>query len=538
VVKSSVTRFKPVLPYLLLACLVFGQVALFASRAVYLDEPIFLRLANSVESNWRFPSDIPGIFFGMPVDNFAAHTHPPAGEYFLFFIATLLGSFQEVPHRLVYAVFPIIAILSFYCIAKRLTLQPLLIAVILAASPSFVVIAPTLMMDVTQLAFLLLGVACYMQHLEGRKYKLALSSMAFVMAAGTGYTALIPIGCLFLVALLSRRPLKELLAVATAPIVLAVWLVFMTIHFHQFPLTMTVGVLASHRSMVHNVAAVASFIGGVALFPLSVAHVTKSLDRKWFVISAVLLATAFSLADYGVLHRVAYIVFAAAGLLLLMRFAAEGLKIVRDGCCIGEAVFLLWCPFVLAFFVLVAEMINARYILLALPALFLIVFRRTSAKRLALAIVPTIVVSLTVATGDVMFVGSYREFVRATIRPLQQHSRIWSGAESGLRFYLEQEGIESLSNVDSRPQARDLVIRPARLFRYRLAEPVEGGLSVLRTYELHSRFPVRTFNPDSGVGFHDSRVGLLPYTFSLEPFDRIEVAQMRSELTPPATSIQ
>jgi len=37
----------------------------FSSRAVYLDEHIFLNLARSAQTNWLFPQDTPGLFFGI-----------------------------------------------------------------------------------------------------------------------------------------------------------------------------------------------------------------------------------------------------------------------------------------------------------------------------------------------------------------------------------------------------------------------------------------------------------------------------------------
>jgi hypothetical protein len=66
--------------YLLLAAIVLVCVIPFSSRAIYLDEHIFLQIARSAQTNWMFPQDTPEIF-RIVVPNFAAHTHPPVGEY-------------------------------------------------------------------------------------------------------------------------------------------------------------------------------------------------------------------------------------------------------------------------------------------------------------------------------------------------------------------------------------------------------------------------------------------------------------------------
>ena len=103
--------------YLLLAAIVLVCVVPFSSRAVYLDEHIYLLLARSAHTNWMFPQDTPELFFGIRYPNFAPHTHPPVGEYFLALLYSLLGRFREVPFRLAFSVFPIAAVLGFGGIA-------------------------------------------------------------------------------------------------------------------------------------------------------------------------------------------------------------------------------------------------------------------------------------------------------------------------------------------------------------------------------------------------------------------------------------
>ena len=148
-------------PYLVLAFVVLIAVAPFASRAVFMDEHLFLHLAESARTNPLFPSDTPGIFFGTETPNFAGHTHPPVGEYFLAGLYGVFGEFHEVPFRLMFSIFAIAAVLSFYVLARMFTAEPLLVAMLLAVSPAFFVMAPTLMMDIPMLAFLLAGFAFY-----------------------------------------------------------------------------------------------------------------------------------------------------------------------------------------------------------------------------------------------------------------------------------------------------------------------------------------------------------------------------------------
>src|SRR5262245_22818884 len=181
--------------YLLLAAVVLAGVIPFSSRAVFLDEHIFLQIAKSAQTHLLFPQDTPGMFFGEHVPDFAAHTHPPVGEYYLALIYAALGEFKEVPFRILFSVFPLLAVFAFYRLAQRFTSHPLCVALLFAVTPAFFVYAPTLMMDIPMLAFLLAGFALYFEHLDGHRYALWLASLCFVLAAGTGYTALAPLGC-------------------------------------------------------------------------------------------------------------------------------------------------------------------------------------------------------------------------------------------------------------------------------------------------------------------------------------------------------
>jgi hypothetical protein len=518
---------------LLLVGVVLASIAPFLGRAVFIDEHIYLRLAQSALDRPLFPADTPLLFFGEEYANHAGHTHPPAGEYYLAGLFILLGEFNETTFRLLFAVFPAGAILAFYELARRFCREPLHVSLLLAVSPSFLVLAPTLMMDMPMLAFLLAGLAFYF---AGR---LILAAACFTLAVGTGYTALVPIGCLAFILWISGRPLRELLPVAAAPVVLATWLAVMTMHFGEFPLKQTADYLffrdlatlgmpqiLKNRTWatIMNAVAMLSFLGGLAMFPGSI---RLRRTRSWVAAGVLALLLGVLIPSPSLLHRFWFVILAACGIMLLAAFAGAASALMRtrerDG---GEAVLILWVPAVLAFFILAAEMINARYVLLALPPLFLIVLRESSRSALIGIAVPTALLSLALAVADARFVNSYRTWVNSVAIPVGRDGfALHSATESGLRFYLETAGAKTLSRHDRTPAGSDLLIR-ADMFRYSLAEDVEVVSTALQRFVLYDRYPIRTFNPAAGAGFHDSRFGLVPYMASRKPYDVIEVAQI------------
>ena len=516
--------------YLVLALIVLAGVLPFADRAFYMDEHIFLLLARSARSNWMFPADTPVLFFGTRHADFASHTHPPVGEYFLAGIDWLMPEFNEAPYRMLFAVFPIMAALGFYSVARRFARAPLMLTLLLIASPAFFVMSHTVMMDVPMLAFLLVGLALFLSHIDGSRGRLIPASVCFILAAGIGYTALVPLGCLFLWALYRRRPWVELAAIAAAPTALAIWLGAMTVHFGRFPLADTVSFyLNQPRSTYGNVLATFSFLGGVGLFPWAFASIVDIGRKALWTVAAGAIGIAsiltvpltWSSANY----RLWFIVLASAGLATL-GVAFVGVFQRRARLPAHHSLVALWVPAVLIFFVIVGDMINARYILLALPALYLLMFSGARAGRIAPAAAVTWILSVGIATADYRFANGYRDWVDHTLTPLQQQGfRVWGAAESGLRFYLEQQGVDSLAATDLDPVGGDLIVQH-NMFRYSLAEKLTVLLIRLNRYELTDWFPVRTFNTQAGAGFHDSRFGLVPYTWSRVPFDYVEVSQL------------
>jgi hypothetical protein len=509
--------------HVLLASVVLAGVILFSTRAVFMDEHIFLQIAKSAQSNWLFPSDTPGMFFGTRLPHFAEHTHPPVGEYYLASIYALVGGFKEVPFRLLFSVFPITAVLAFYSLARRFTACPLLVALLFAMSPAFFVLSPTLMMDIPMLAFLLAGIAFYFAHTQGRRGCLPAASACFILAAGTGYTALVPIGCLFISLLAARRPLRELLSLAAAPLAVAIWLSAMTFHFGAFPLT---GVVRYYRSQVtsitHTALATLSFLGGVSLFPW-----VLKVRRQSILVSLSMAALLALFAPLpSTILRIWFLIFASFGIALLMEFVHSAGVVISSGKNNGEAFLILWLPATLLFFIVVGDMMNARYVLLSLPPLYLLLFHTSSVRQLSIALVPTAILSVSVAYADFAFVNSYRDWVDETVVPLQQQGfQVWSAAESGLRFNLERKGISSLATEDIRPAGPDLIVGQS-MFRYSLSEPVATMQTTIEKFDLNHAFPIRTFNATSQAGFHDSRIGLLPFAISRAPFDTLDISQI------------
>lgn len=276
-----------------------------------------------------------------------------------------------------------------------------------------------------------------------------------------------------------------------------------------------------------NIVATLSFLGGVLVFP---GTIRLKQRRSWMGAAGLAVILSFlapSSMMPSLLYRLWFVVLAMFGIMILAAYAGSAIQIIRSGINNGgEPVLILWVPAVLLFIILVAEVITARYLLLAVPAIYLIVFRESSRSDLIATIVPTAMLSLILAYADTAFVNSYRNWVENNVAKLQeQRFHVYSAAESGLRFDLERAGADALLKDDRRPVGADIVVRQ-EMFGYSLGEDIEVVLTELKAFPLEGSFPVRTFGPKSHAGFWGSVFGLAPYVLSWEPYDVIHATQV------------
>ena len=513
----------------MLACSILANVALFSNRAVYIDENLFLAVAQMSRDSGILATG-EWLFFGT-YGPLAAHTHSPFGEYCLALLFAVFGRFDEQLFRLTFGTFfSFVAAVSFYWIARRMCGHALLLTLLLVSTPAFFVFSPTLMMDIPMLAMLLLGLHCFLRGTENSVPQLFAAALLFTISVAFGYAALVPLACLFASALGVRRPARELFAIATPFAVFVLWAIALTVHYGELPFVTTARHFAAVGSVAQNLLATPSFLGGVAIFPWLLFLVTGKEGRRAYlrtavvsVVSAILLSgfITWILYRYGVW----YIFLASAGVFLILLFAREIPALLRSRT-VWDTFVALAFPGVLLFYIVVGEFVSARYFLLALPWLYVAVLRKLEAKQLGVLIVATLVLSAAVATADYRFVGIYRHWVSNNVDAIQESGLpIWNSGESGLRFYLEASGASTLSAVDPRPRAGDLVVRQ-KMFRYSLPERIEIMLIPLKDWELTDPFPIRTFNQEAGAGFHGSVFGMVPFTVSRRPYDVLQVAQI------------
>ena len=555
-----------------LGVLVFAGTLPFVNRAIHLDENTYLAIARHVAHNFWFPEDFASLWFGIPSLNFAPHTHPPGLAYFLALIMKLIPEATPRLMRLGFLIFPLAYAVGGYLLACRFTRHPLAAASLMMATPAVLVFSPTLMPDLPMTTFWLLSARSFVRGLdEGKPWMVILAGVFLSVGSEVSYQAVFMSVLLLFYAAMRRwtldvRRIHWLLIISSLAlpwIALTAYWCADYLHYGFWPALVSAKYLATARVfgleyLQQKLLGMISTLGGTLLFCFSIVLVFAKRE-KWkglvLVLGLALGADVWMPREYSIFERGEYFVFAVGGLSLMglvIRFSWSAIKGTHtaNADSAGQVFLGCWVFGVIAYTILLFEFSAARYIVAIVPPLAIIfvielehLFNRAEVRRafLTASFIATWILAFAVASADYQFVDSYRDFSKwFSQKYAPARGAFWVGTEAGLRYYLEDEGGRTLVNSSSptnpeclpgvkwgeehfgRPRPEDLLVRPENFLRYPIASDLERSV-LIDSRSLTSRLPIRTYGPSFHAGLHGTNVGLLPFTFSGAPFDRIEV---------------
>jgi hypothetical protein len=472
--------------------IVLAAVALL--RLPFLDHPIqgddvyYLAIARNAVLDPLHAMQMGYTFQGDRV-SMAGHPHPPLNAYILALLIRLFGGVREIPFHAAYLIFSLIAVGAMYRLSRRFTEHRLLATCLFATVPAFVVNGNSLESDLPFLALWMAGFAFYF---DGR-HRLAALSLA--LASLAAYQAIFAVPILAHHAWYHRRRSRTAwLAVLAAPLTLAAWQLFQIATGGSLP----AGVLAGYLHSYGLLAAVKKLRSAIALTGhLGWLALPLALPPAWLVPDALLA------------------ICAAAGLALLARW----MILLRRDRRSDDGLLAAWGLVFFAGAVAVFFAGAARYLLPLTPAVIFTVLRALSRPWLLWPVAAVnLGLGLTMASANYHHWDQYRRFA-SDLAPLTGGRRLWTNAEWGLRYYLEQIGFEALRR--SQP-----LYPGAILVTSALAGPVTapGPRREILRAEIHSRRPLRLFGLGSRSAYSSAERGLLPFEPGHGPLDVVQAS--------------
>lgn len=552
---SSTPRWLP--PPVLCTGLVALLFLPFVNKAFHIDDFYFLVWGELFD--WNPFQALPKDFMHQGVLGKGALaynlTHPLLIPYLLKGLQRLFGA-GELPLHLIFLVFPLIALWNLAKLAALLNFDrrsSLLLLVLFATLPAFVVNGQNLMSDVPTLAFLLAGTASVVSCVVGEREALPwgagiwLTCAVFASYQALAFVVLL-IGFVLAGCRNPRQKRGSLLVLLLPLLLMVVWLGAIYGLYGVFPGQRGTGVggeliRGSQLTVLWGRAIfVFALVGSSLLFvlPLHLALLSRKALLRIAGAGGLLLVMFFLAAppEAGTVpRRAALAVFCAWGAvgigcaLARLRgwFAAENTRPAALLCGGWLVVTLLYNLVLLPFG-------SARYLLPVFPVLFMVLLRESRggiprpSRWVTVWLLTSLVWGGANAWADYNYAGTYRvmaaeiaEFRRA----LGPGQRVWYIGEWGMRHYFDQAGAHYLLADSREPKTGDYLVIPEMPRFWAPPLWLQARLGFYASREFRSPLPLRVFNRRSGAGFYCHHWGLLPFALSSEPDEVFIIQKVR-----------
>jgi hypothetical protein len=496
---------------LLLAVFTLALHSPFLRQPVQGDEVNYLDMAAHVLQHPLTPLNFQFVFQGKMVDA-NGHPHPPLNAYILAAVWLLRGHFSVFFFHCFYLLFTLGISFAAYALAARFTDRPLWCALLVAASPIVQVNTNTLAgPEAPALALLLVGTAAFF----GRWFWLA--GIALALAGLTELQALTLPPILLLSYLLKReRPRFGAWCALAAPyLALGGWQALQWALTGRLPFAVLAG-YASNPNLSGIRVKAASALALLGHLGALVTLVPLAWRRSWGLAPGLL--AGYLVTGYPWWERALLAVFVALGVNALL-WLWESRR---------QPVLAAWCLLYFAFACVAFFAGAARYLLpLAAPMVLLFVIQfRERPRILWLALAVNVVLGLNISFAAYEFARTYVHVAPPPGRPFLVNG------EWGFRYYMVAQGGEPLQDV-SVPTPGEWIVGSDLSLAGKYDSLAEETAVPLRTVDLRVRTPLRLVDRHAHSGFSSASMGLLPFSFSNQPLDRITYSRTSSFLAAP-----
>jgi 4-amino-4-deoxy-L-arabinose transferase-like glycosyltransferase len=551
---------------LVLALLVGACGLPFLNQAFHIDDRIYLEIAENALRKPFFPYDYQPIAEGLTGPDAASGSNLPLTSYYLALVKLLTGSEREWVFHLAFMVFPLLAALGFYELARRYTRYPMAAAAMLLLSPAFFVVSHTLMKEVPLLAFWILGLAFFLRILDGdvrlRNWLVCAGALL-----GAAFITLVSAGLVVLLAAslwLQRREVSpvlrnRLLLLLALPLLLwSVWYLAAWLYYERLVLTYTALHMVKRSTFTWHQAGekALSFLlnsGGIFLFPPAAWY---AFSGRWrtrlaallFVLA--LLTLHFFFPDWTFLQATLFAMFLTTGVLVGLEILelAPSLRGVPAGKGTaggrGRALLFFWYFGALFAALFLFYSGSVRYSMLALPPVILIWFmaleRRVTydyflRNLVGLGLVLAAAYGLVTGYADYRFAAGYKALAAGIQRDYAEPGRtIWVAGEWGFRHYVEAAGGRPLLRVGTEPREGDIIVKPYVAMPWVTLYDAAEYSEFIEQRDIDYRLPIRLLDFTSKAGLYSTGWGLLPLGLAEEErWEWVNVFRVRKQYDGP-----
>jgi hypothetical protein len=560
--ESPLHRWPRGVELLVLAAAMLACLLPFASKALTIDDPLFVWAAQHI---CRHPFD----FFGYDVNWYltaepmsGVTQNPPGTCYYLALAGALVGWSEVALHCAM--LLPTWALLwGTYRLAERFRIRPLPAALLTLLTPVTLVCASSVMCDVMMLALWVWTVIVWDRGLrEDHPGLLFLGGMLIALTTITKYygVCLIPLLGVYSYALNRNAWRRWAAALGLAVLLLADYQLIFLWLYGRGGLAGAVGYAASFGAgsfggRVFRLFEGIGFIGGcvgVAAVPAVLLLPARSrlLVLAVAVVAAgsALLLTATSEPAPGYIQTASPFVdggstyqrnelfsqfmlwvVGGTGVLLL---AADDLRTRRDAVAL---LLFLWILGTAVFAMYVNWALNGRSVLPLVPAFAMILVRRLQREQgwiMPAILLPAAALALAVTVADAGMADANRTAARqlAAEYPPPPGQTLWFRGHWGFQYYMQQAGAKVWDDEKMAARRGEILVIP---FNNNNHMPPES-ITEIATLDVEACPWATTMSPKSGAGFYACSFDWrpLPFAFTHAPPEHFVVYRLTADQVP------
>jgi len=543
---------RAVIGFLLVVCL--GP---FVNKAVHTDDALYVWTAEWIQ---KHPADCFGFkvnWWSSSIPMWVANWNPPVMSYFLAGVACLFGWNEAVLHLGCLAV-AFLALAGVYRLAQMWCERPLLATVIAMFTPVFLVSSTTLMCDVLMLTFWIWALVLWERNLAGGRcwWLFMLAGGLAGLAVLTKYSAVTMLPLLPVLGILRTRKAGWWLLGLAVPLMMLAGYEWMTAKMYGTGLFSNAVAHTHHSREFPDGWGARGIIGlafaGGCLLPLLL---FAPLVWRWQVLLAggiiifgMLLGAlrwcgnlrlfffqsenAGLMNHWGFLLQIAFL--CAGGLHLLLLTAAEVLQ--RRS--IQSVVLAFWIGSGLFSAIVLNFAINARSLLLVVPAAAILLVRRLEAARgnpvarnwWLWPLIPASAITLSLVFADYQLAGSARtaaEQIAAKYKPAGR--QMWFEGHGAFQYYMEKLGGLPIDVERSLLQPGDIVIVPEIGIITPFPPGSVGWVDHVR-YTPFSWMNLMGSTENGAAGFYGANSGPVPFAVGKVPDQPYSVVRVFSRV--------
>lgn len=447
--------------------------------------------------------------------------------------------YSEISMHLLLALFSLWAIIGFFRLASLFVpSHALQITSLFALSPAFVV-GQNSMVDVPLLAVWIQFYFTLLNQTRHSQRRYLLASIFCAAALLMKYTSLVLLPAMALHILLTQR-YRNLVWMLVPIGLLFAWSAFNLYDYGG------IHILDRPRSVKNSLNYLINAIGWTAtlgaILPFSIIIFVSEFRQSqmgvqklvwsFFSLMALLVPIAvvstlmFEIPSLQ-LNLVLFSSFFMCGVgAIIISYSVQKTHLIAHGLEAKNAMVFYWCISSTAFVVILAPFMASRHVLLAMPALLLIVYPRVvRAKQLTKVYVSglilTILTTSVLAKADAWYAGIYKKAATEIAKELPKDSQTWFMGHWGWQWYAQQAGMRQWAPNSEQPAVGDYMVIPLN---------VDGGDAPgnLELTELKEIVIYRSewYQHYATINLYIS--AWLSWGYSDHPMERIKIYKIRS----------